>query len=196
VVGDNGITVSDNGPGIPPDVVERVIDLDVRVSSRAGYLAPDRGAQGNALKTVIAIPFALDGDRGEIKIEGHRVRHRITITLDRVRQQPRIEHEREDLVRNGSLVRLRWPARASSILHDAEWRFLQVARDFTVLNPHVSMGVDWFGETVEFAATNSRWRKWTPSDPTSAHWYTVDDLARLRPLPGRGRARRPCSDGP
>ena len=56
----NGITISDNGPGLPPKVVEDILDFSVRVSSREAYVAPDRGAQGNALKTLVAMPFVLD----------------------------------------------------------------------------------------------------------------------------------------
>src|SRR5262245_25412685 len=48
------ITVSDNGPGIPPEAVSGVRDFSVRVSSREAYVSPTRGAQGNALKTIVA----------------------------------------------------------------------------------------------------------------------------------------------
>ena len=60
-VGDGGITVTDNGPGIPAETITDVLDFSVRVSSREAYVAPDRGAQGNALKTIVAMPFVLDG---------------------------------------------------------------------------------------------------------------------------------------
>ncbi len=53
-VDEDGITVSDNGPGIPAETIEGVLDFSVRVSSREAYVAPDRGAQGNALMTVVA----------------------------------------------------------------------------------------------------------------------------------------------
>ena len=46
-----GITVSDNGPGIPEDTLAGALDFSVRASSREMYIAPDRGAQGNALMT-------------------------------------------------------------------------------------------------------------------------------------------------
>ena len=35
-VDENGITVSDNGPGLPAKVVEDVLDFSIRVSSREG----------------------------------------------------------------------------------------------------------------------------------------------------------------
>jgi hypothetical protein len=35
------------------------------------------------------------------------------------------------------------------------------------------------GETFSFAASEPGWRKWRASDPTSPHWYTVEDFERL-----------------
>ena len=47
-VDDTGITVADNGPGIPETVIQDILDFSIKVSSREAYIAPDRGAQGNA----------------------------------------------------------------------------------------------------------------------------------------------------
>ena len=49
---DRMIEVVDNGPGIPGDVIDDILDFSVRVSSREAYVGPWRGAQGNALKTI------------------------------------------------------------------------------------------------------------------------------------------------
>ncbi len=65
-----GITIADNGPGIPESTVRSVLDFAVRVSSREAYVSPTRGAQGNALKTLLAMPFVLSGGtRGTVEIE-------------------------------------------------------------------------------------------------------------------------------
>jgi DNA topoisomerase VI subunit B len=82
-VDDDGITVEDNGPGIPADVVADVLDFGVRVSSREAYVSPTRGAQGNALKTIVAMPFVLDGRHGLVEIEARSVRHEIDFGVDR-----------------------------------------------------------------------------------------------------------------
>jgi hypothetical protein len=60
-VGEGFISVLDSGTGIPPELIEGLLDFTIRVSSREAYVAPDRGAQGHALKTIIAIPFVLSG---------------------------------------------------------------------------------------------------------------------------------------
>ena len=51
-----GITVGDNGPGLPETTLKAALDFTVRASNREAYVAPDRGAQGNALKTILPMP--------------------------------------------------------------------------------------------------------------------------------------------
>src|SRR3712207_5489595 len=75
------LTVSDNGPGIPPEVVRKILDYNVRVSDKAAYRSPTRGAQGNALKTVIGIPYAL-GSREPLIVAARGVRHSIAPWVD------------------------------------------------------------------------------------------------------------------
>ena len=179
-VDNTGITITDNGPGIPTSTVKGILDYAIRVSSREAYVAPDRGAQGNALKTLIAMPFVLDGEHGTVEVISQGVRHQISFTADHVRQQPDIGHvEHEAHQKNGTEFQLHWPDSACSILHDAKDRFLQIVDDYTWLNPHLAVAVDWFGMKVNSPATDPAWRKWGPSDPTSAHWYRPDHLERL-----------------
>jgi DNA topoisomerase VI subunit B len=179
-VDEDGIEVSDNGPGLPVETLDGVLDFSVRVSNREAYVAPDRGAQGNALKTLVAMPFALDGAVGHVEVSAHGRRHRITLAVDRIRQQPTILRDDADAdVTNGTVVRLHWPVSARSILVGSEARFLQIAAHYTGLNPHLTMTLDWFGERTEITATAPAWSKWRPSDPTSPHWYRVDHLERL-----------------
>ncbi len=175
-----GISVHDNGPGMPADTVADILDFTVRVSSREAYVAPDRGAQGNALKTLVAMPFVLDGRLGEVEVLARGVHHRIAFSVDAIRQEPVINHEHQPVdTKNGTEIRIRWPDSACSILADAKDRFLQIADDFAWLNPHLTITVDWFGERTTAAATDTTWAKWKPSDPTSAHWYTPQHLERL-----------------
>jgi DNA topoisomerase VI subunit B len=178
-----GITVSDNGPGIPVETIEGVLDFSIRVSNREAYISPTRGAQGNALKTIVAMPFVLSGEEqgGRADISTNGMLHEIGVTVDRVRQEPVVTHEThpDENVKTGTVVRVNWPASASSILKEAKSRFLQIAEDYTWLNPHLSISINWFGEAHEVAPTDPSWKKWLPSDPTSPHWYRLDNIERL-----------------
>jgi DNA topoisomerase VI subunit B len=170
----DGIIVADNGPGLPADTVDGVLDFAVRVSSREHYASPTRGAQGNALKTTIAMPFVIDGKAGRVDITARGIRHEIRVAVDRIKQEPKVEHQqhKDRFVKKGTSVKVYWSDSASSILRAAGQRFLQIADDFTWLNPHMSLTLNWFGERRVVKATTPNWKKWLPSDPTSAHWYT------------------------
>jgi DNA topoisomerase VI subunit B len=54
------VTIRDNGPGLPESTLRGSMDFTVRVSSREAYVSPTRGAQGNALKTLLPMPWILD----------------------------------------------------------------------------------------------------------------------------------------
>ncbi len=175
-----GITISDNGPGMPAETITGVTDYSVRVSNREAYVAPDRGAQGNALKTLLAMPFVLDGNRGRVDVASHGERREITFAVDPIRQEPVISVEVQiaENVKTGTSVKLWWPDSATE-LKDAEDRFLQLADDYTVLNPHLTLSVDWFGVKSRTEASDTYWKKWRPNEPTSAHWYGLEHLERL-----------------
>jgi DNA topoisomerase VI subunit B len=195
------ITVADNGPGIPRQVVKDMLDFTQRVSAREAYVAPDRGAQGNALKTIVAMPFALNREeQGRVEIAAQGIRHEIALWVDPIRQQPvinHVEHADENAVK-GTVVRVHWgtepavnleesgddlgeePGESScSILQRAKFRFLQFADDFTFLNPHLALTVRWQDEQFQVPAGASGWNKWRPSDPAPACWYDVERFERL-----------------
>ncbi len=108
--------------------------------------------------------------------------HKIAFRVDCLRQEPKSEHLVEDCpgAKNGTKITVHWPDVAGypdGLLSKAKPRFLQIAADTTWLNPHLSLTVDWNGKReLDIAAAEPEWRKWGPSDPTSAHWY---DIARL-----------------
>lgn len=184
------IGVSDNGPGIPAEVVRRVLDFSVRVTDKAVYRAPTRGAQGNALKTVVAIPFVLELDL-PVVIESRRVRHLIRAWADPA-GSVRVDHrEVAASVGAGTGTRVVVPVPAT----DQEFAPRWWVAAFAVFNPHAvikllvpsdtgsavsACSID-VSEEAEFLPTVDlkAWRKFLPTDPTSPHWYTEQDLARL-----------------
>jgi DNA topoisomerase VI subunit B len=109
------IVISDQGPGIAAATIADIVNYAIRVSSREAYVSPSRGAQGNALKTILAMGFALTGERGETVIESHGQAHRIIFAADRIRQEARIERSiGPSLVKNGTSVTVHWPHSACS----------------------------------------------------------------------------------
>ena len=110
----SGITVTDNGPGLPTDVVEDILDYEIRVSSREAYVGPTCGAQGNALKTLVAMPHVLDGASGVTEIDSRGILHTIVFSADRIQQQPVVDLERSvGVVQNGTSLKVRVPAIAA-----------------------------------------------------------------------------------
>jgi DNA topoisomerase VI subunit B len=75
----DGIAVVDNGGGIAPEDVERMTDFTQRVSSNEAYVSPTRGKQGNALQTILAMPYLKDEQRepGKVTIDSRGVHIRL-----------------------------------------------------------------------------------------------------------------------
>jgi hypothetical protein len=72
------ITIRDNGGGIETQSIESILDYTIRVSSREAYVSPTRGAQGNALKTILAMGYVLDReseDEDSINGEAAHTKH-------------------------------------------------------------------------------------------------------------------------
>lgn len=178
---DNALTVSDNGPGIPPDVVERILDFTTRTSNKAAYISPTRGAQGNALKTVLAIPYVLSGGRpSTVTTEAQGVRHRITVATDHIVRRPQINHQVDKVVKTeGTSIRITLDS-ASSEASAEDAGFLQrLLLDYSLFNPHATFVLEENGEIRRFGPTASNWSKWLPTDPTSPHWYNTETLENL-----------------
>ena len=178
---ENGtLYVADNGPGIAPETVTNLLDFHQKTSSREAYVAPTRGAQGNALQGLLAMPFGLHGSEGKTVIETRGVAHNITFAIDPVRREPKIEHvQSASFVQSGTRVTLHWPSSASSKLADCHPRIVQVICDFAWFNPHAAFTLQWDGKKDAIVATNPRWVKWRPSEAAPAAWYDAESFNRL-----------------
>ena len=176
----NGIAITDNGGGIDPATVARVIDYNTTTSSREAYVEPTRGRQGNALQTILAIPFAVDGERGVTTIESKGVKHTITFTMDPKRRFPVIAHTDERtrrFVKNGTRITVEL---ACSQDDPIKGHFVRFAQAISALNPHLTITLTWHGnKLVSENAADPNWPKWKPSSPLLAHWYSGERFARL-----------------
>src|SRR5215203_3647552 len=187
------LSVSDNGPGLPAEVVRKVLDYNIRVSDKAAYRSPTRGAQGNALKTVIGIPYAL-GSREPLVVEAQGVSHRIKPWVDPAGAVHFDYTSAETVLESpGTTVSLEMPtglsgdAAASGYPNDHVAQALDAihwARSFAAFNPHATLsylGKEGAVEDVEIYKSTHEgpFKKYVPSQPTSPHWYSSESLKVL-----------------
>jgi len=111
IVTPDAFIVRDNGPGMPEATLRAACDFTVTVSDKALYASPSRGQQGNALKTVIAAPFAASGgERGRIVIETGGIAHTVAVRANRIAGTPQIAiTSAPSAVKSGTSVRVCWP---------------------------------------------------------------------------------------
>ncbi len=198
------LTVQDNGSGMPRETVHRIFNFATRTSDKAVYRSPTRGAQGNALKTVLGIPYAL-GVRGPLVIEAQGRRHVITPARGPGRPRPyRSSGHRHRQNSQGPASRCACPPRPGRPIR--YW-----GRAFAVFNPHVSVQIceERHAESAclpterqlrGFVPIDGRLPRASganicPRDLTSAWWYSPDDLTRLvfSHIAASQAARRPGS---
>lgn len=197
---ENGLTltIADNGPGIPPGVVERILsDFSASTSDKACYRSPMRGAQGNALKTVIGMPVALGADRSRLAITAAGVQHEIEVWVS-PSGDIRNSHHQAPTETNGTRITIQIPGSGKCYYwNPARWLIA-----YGLFNPHARLQIRkiepvWERQsgkeppepalasvsdlslcpTVAFPERG--WRKFLPTDPTPAHWYTLAEFSRL-----------------
>src|SRR5262245_58568199 len=137
----DSLAVSDNGRGIPAEVIQRSIDYSVRVSDKMYYVSPTRGQQGNALKCLWAAPFVATGEKGLVEVITPQGGHAVEVTLDRLRGEPNIAVRTEGMgvVKSGTLFRLHWPEIASYLHGDRGHDFYnawELLAAYGAFNPH------------------------------------------------------------
>jgi DNA topoisomerase VI subunit B len=166
--------VFDNGPGIAAETVERLLDLSSRTSARSRYLWPTRGAQGQALATILVMPYALaPGSGAGVTIEAHGATHRIAVHVNKLTGEPKLIREvTVGSVKNGTKVTV-------AILEDATDQFLPLAAGYVAANPHLALSLRTPDDEHVYAATDTLWTKWLTRDPTSPHWYSPEAFGKL-----------------
>jgi hypothetical protein len=160
------IIVADNGGGFDSDTIDAILDYSVRVSSREAYVSPTRGAQGNALKTVLAMGYVLDREHagrdaeavGVTIIETRSVKHRIEFRVDHINNQPKIAHTTTpSAINSGTKISIEWPTN-EALLEYAEERFQELIQGYVWFNPHLTLRGVWYGcEFVNISASDPNW---------------------------------------
>ena len=181
-------SVRDNGPGLPAKLIKKSLNYMKRVSDKTFYVSPSRGQMGNALKVVWAAPYIENGEKGEIEVWTKGKYHKITVTLDRIKQEPVIEHlsEESDFIKKGTLFKI-YGFDSNVILKPESEDFYKVPPQiskvieaYSAFNPHARFILKIHDNKDKiYEPTNLEWNKWKPSNPTSAHWYELEPLRDL-----------------
>lgn len=173
----DSVEVSDNGLGIPSPVVKRLLDYSTRTSNKQVYVSPTRGAQGNALKTILAISYVLAGGKETtVEIESRGLKHRILVSTDALARKPKIQHTAVEIVKSeGTVVRVPGDSACSKWAPNPLENLQKLVLNYSLFNPHATFILN----SQKFEATSPDWRKWVPTDPTSPHWYDAERFEQL-----------------
>jgi len=94
--------------GMAFQLTDDLLDFTSRISSKEAYCSPTRGQQGNALSTILPMPFVLakaGEEPGSITIEACGIAHEIKVRLDPIRQEPAISHRQSpSVVKTGTRI--------------------------------------------------------------------------------------------
>ena len=178
------IAVQDNGPGIPPETVRKVLNFESRTSDKAAYRSPTRGAQGNALKTVLGIPYAL-GYRGPVVITAQGVTHTISPWVDPAGGVHISHEEAPSHEAGGTRIGLALPYYLPQSQYiQQNFDPVHWVRAFAAFNPHASFTYQgksglFRGAEMYKSGVEGPFKKYVPSEPTSPHWYGAESLKTL-----------------
>lgn len=179
-IDEGGVSIFDNGPGIADVILDKVLDFDSFGGSNRHHKLPTRGAQGNAIMTIIGIASIWN-----VPVELSRPcgpKLSIYANVDPVRQEVSIERE---IIGEPKMsgIELRWPdgglpcKRYGVKASDIE----DIVRMFAQLNPHITFMVRGLkGMWSLPRVANARPAFVLSSmhkECGSASWFTVDEFA-------------------
>jgi DNA topoisomerase VI subunit B len=171
--------VADNGTGIPPETVRRILNFQTRTSDKAVYRSPTRGAQGNALKTVLGMPCAF-GVRVPVVIEARGIRHEILAWVDPAGELRIEQRETAITPTAGTRIEVAFPSRSWRC--DPRWW----GQALTLFNPHASVKIRQVTDESEHMVNMAIAHPRIFTNPRTCSWWTsgISGYPRSRPRPG------------
>ncbi len=184
------IAVFNRAP-FPTDLLSSIFDLSTYISDKSHYNYPSRGQQGNALKTLLGIPYALRhfgyGDYANVRkpmvVETKDRAYVISLEINELGQQAHLAPIRPAQLnppRDGTCIRVgidRFVQERPRTLADLQaW-----AQRFALLNPHATFHwqVRIGDETASWVySANPTWHG-PFADTAPVHWYEYTQLREL-----------------
>jgi hypothetical protein len=198
LVGEDFVSVRDNGPGLPEKVIRESMDYTLRVSDKAHFISPTRGQMGNALKCVWAAPLVAGGTKqGLVEIGARGSLFQVATSIDQIAGKPEIDMTEAGAFEGpGTLVKMHWRGikqllEPRSVYDDDDvFGVVLTTRSLRTLiaayasfNPHAGFSVASDAEDqsykFEIPAKDPGWKKWLPGQATCPHWYTVERFCSL-----------------
>jgi DNA topoisomerase VI subunit B len=183
--------VSDNGGGITPEMLDKLLDFSTFSSDKALYRTPTRGQQGNALKTLISMPFATEfGNETYVYSGGHK--HTIEAGLDEAGLpnvgRESVPHDKH----HGTTITVPLTYTHTNQFRGMPgWEILELVRAYHVFNPHAEVSFEHYeppseqGESLIYLdgethlPSNPEYRKFTAADPLIVHWFDKASFLKL-----------------
>lgn len=186
-----------NSARFPLERVKDLFALDKRVSNKDYYNIPSRGAQGNALKTILGIPYALRNhyffdynlDRVPLAISYGDKRVVVKLDVNEIDQHVGLQTETytEDEPENRTKISVniqrffqQRPRTIDELIH--------MAQAFALFNPHASFTFEFIFtqagnkpvyETREYAG-DANWRdKYDHQRRSPIQWYKLNQFREL-----------------
>jgi DNA topoisomerase VI subunit B len=189
-----------NQSQFPLDRIEDVFDFNRRASVKNYYSNPTRGAQGNALKTILGMPYALRNyyftdytpDRIPLSISYGNHRVVIKLNIDELVEQVELETPSETLDAEDE-------PQPITIVHVNIGRFLQqrprtldqlmsMAKAFVLFNPHANFDFEFVltkatgkytSETYQSIGNPDWYGRYDHNRPAPIHWYRLNKFRTL-----------------
>jgi len=183
-IDDAEICIKDNGPGLPRKTVEESLDFLYRVSDKSHYVSPSRGQLGNALKTIYAIPFIVNGSGG-VDIATNEGTHRIEFSLNLLNQSPEVKYNLDTgaFIKSGTNFKVRLDLQAclkeGETIDSYKRDVFELVRNYALFNPHASFIYAGWRGGFSFERTSNEINKWCPSDKIPIYWYSEERLRNL-----------------
>lgn len=160
---DNSFFICDNAGGIPEQVIDNIYNFDIYTSSKRDYRTATRGAQGNALKTIIGICYLKGYELSFVSKEGRLISNKVNKT--------KLDAGILDIEKGISASSNDAGVYIDNIRIDAE-RLYDMVWAYSVCNPDVTFEIN---DQIISARTECL----NKTEKTFIHWYTFEDFNAL-----------------